>query len=90
MQFKSQNLVQLALSALANSGLPPTRLELEITESVLLQNEASTRSILHQLRTLGIRIAMDDDAPCRKRKCEVFSTSICALLQPPEQFGPTG
>ena len=60
MQFKSQNLVQLVFSALANSGLAPTRLELEITESVLLQNEASTLSILHQLRALGVRIAMDD------------------------------
>jgi len=60
LQFKSQNLVQLVLSALANSGLAPTRLELEITESVLLRNEASTRSILHQLRALGVRIAMDD------------------------------
>jgi predicted signal transduction protein with EAL and GGDEF domain len=59
-QFKSQNLVQLVLSALANSSLAPARLELEITESVLLQNEASTRSILHQLRALGVQIAMDD------------------------------
>jgi diguanylate cyclase (GGDEF)-like protein len=59
-QFKSQNLVQVVLSALAASGLAPGRLELEITESVLLQNEASTLSTLHQLRALGVRIAMDD------------------------------
>jgi diguanylate cyclase (GGDEF)-like protein len=59
-QFKSQNLVQLVLSALASSGLEPARLELEITESVLLQNEANTRATLHNLRALGVRIAMDD------------------------------
>jgi diguanylate cyclase (GGDEF)-like protein len=59
-QFKSQNLVQVVLSALAASGLAPGRLELEITESVLLQNEATTLSTLHQLRALGVRIAMDD------------------------------
>jgi diguanylate cyclase (GGDEF)-like protein len=59
-QFKSQNLVQVVLNALATSGLAPCRLELEITESVLLQNEANTLSTLHQLRALGVRIAMDD------------------------------
>jgi diguanylate cyclase (GGDEF)-like protein len=59
-QFKSQNLVQVVLSALAASGLAPGRMELEITESVLLQNEANTLSTLHQLRALGVRIAMDD------------------------------
>jgi diguanylate cyclase (GGDEF)-like protein len=59
-QFKSQNLVQMVLNALAGSGLAPTRLELEITESVLLQSEAATLSTLHRLRALGVRIAMDD------------------------------
>ena len=60
MQFKGRNLVQLALSALASSGLVPGRLDLEITESVLLQDEANTLATLHQLRGLGIRISMDD------------------------------
>jgi diguanylate cyclase (GGDEF)-like protein len=59
-QFKGQHLVQIVLSALASSGLAPGRLELEITESVLLQNETNTLSTLHQLRALGVRIAMDD------------------------------
>ena len=59
-QFKSQNLVQMVVSALASTGLPPSRLELEITETVLLQNESATLSKLHQLRALGVRIAMDD------------------------------
>jgi len=48
------------VSALADSGLHPTRLEIEITESVLLQDREATLAILHQLRALGIRIAMDD------------------------------
>ena len=47
-------------SALAASGLAPARLDLEITESVLLQDEASTLATLHQLRDLGVRISMDD------------------------------
>ena len=48
------------VSALDQSGLSPYRLELEITESVLLANNEMTMAILHQLRTLGVRIAMDD------------------------------
>jgi diguanylate cyclase (GGDEF)-like protein len=59
-QFKSRNLVQAVFSALAASGLAPERLELEITESVLLQNDDATRTTLHQLRGLGVRIALDD------------------------------
>jgi diguanylate cyclase (GGDEF)-like protein len=59
-QFKSRNLVQTVFSALAASGLAPSRLELEITESVLLQNDDATLATLHQLRTLGVRIALDD------------------------------
>jgi diguanylate cyclase (GGDEF)-like protein len=59
-QFKGRNLVQIALSALAASGLAPSRLDLEITESVLLQDEANTLATLHQLRGLGVRISMDD------------------------------
>jgi EAL domain-containing protein (putative c-di-GMP-specific phosphodiesterase class I) len=48
------------MKALATSGLSPSRLELEITEAVLLQNNLATRAILHELRELGVRIAMDD------------------------------
>jgi diguanylate cyclase (GGDEF)-like protein len=59
-QFKGRNLVQVALNALAASGLPPNRLDLEITESVLLQDETNTLVTLHQLRDLGVRISMDD------------------------------
>jgi EAL domain-containing protein (putative c-di-GMP-specific phosphodiesterase class I) len=45
---------------LAQSGLAPSRLEMEITESALLQDNDITLGILHQLRRLGVRIAMDD------------------------------
>ena len=55
-----QYLVEVVLQALADSGLSPERLELEITESVLLQDSHNTIAVLHQLRQLGVRIAMDD------------------------------
>ena len=60
VQFNSRNLSQLVMSALATSGVEASRLELEITESVLLQNRETTRVTLHQLRDLGVRIALDD------------------------------
>ena len=60
VQFKSENLVQMVVSALATSGLPAKRLELEITESVLLGDDEKTLLMLHQLKELGVRIAMDD------------------------------
>jgi diguanylate cyclase (GGDEF)-like protein len=60
MQFKGRNLVQLTLNALAAAGLPSSRLELEITESVLLQDETHVLGLLHQLREIGVRISMDD------------------------------
>jgi diguanylate cyclase (GGDEF)-like protein len=59
-QLKSRNLVQVVMSALAESGMPATRLQLEITESVLMQNTFATLATLHQLRALGVQIAMDD------------------------------
>jgi diguanylate cyclase (GGDEF)-like protein/PAS domain S-box-containing protein len=60
VQFNSENLVQTVVSALAASGLPAQRLELEITESVLLCDDDATLLMLHQLKKLGVRIAMDD------------------------------
>ena len=60
IQFRNPGLMQVIVSALAASGLAPTRLEIEITETVLLHNKEATLAVLHQLRALGIRIAMDD------------------------------
>jgi diguanylate cyclase (GGDEF)-like protein/PAS domain S-box-containing protein len=59
-QFKSRSLVPSVVSALAVSGLAACRLELEITESVLLQDSDVTLVTLHKLRALGVRISMDD------------------------------
>jgi diguanylate cyclase (GGDEF)-like protein/PAS domain S-box-containing protein len=60
VQFRSRNLVQVVISALAQSGLSPKRLELEITESIFLAETEANLAILHQLRELGVRISMDD------------------------------
>jgi EAL domain-containing protein (putative c-di-GMP-specific phosphodiesterase class I) len=59
-QFRSRTLVLSVISALGSSGLTASRLELEITETVLLQDTAATLQALHQMRELGVRIAMDD------------------------------
>lgn len=59
-QFKSERLVETILSALSTSGLPAKRLEVEITEGVLLQENERTLKTLHRLRELGVRVSMDD------------------------------
>lgn len=59
-QFRSGTLVLDVIAALGESGLPANRLELEITESILLQDTDATMSILNQLRDFGARITMDD------------------------------
>ena len=59
-QFKSQNLLPTILNALATSSLRPQRLELEITETILLHADDFTVLTLHRLRDIGVRIAMDD------------------------------
>jgi len=60
VQFRNRNLVQTVVAALAHSGVAPTRLELEITESLFLAETEANLAMLHQLRALGIRISMDD------------------------------
>ena len=59
LQFRD-TLVEEVASALAMTGLSSRRLELEITESVLLQDDERVLAILHAIRALGVRIAMDD------------------------------
>ena len=60
LQFAKGNLVSTVMSALASSGLPASRLELEITELVLLEKSDRNIRILNHLRALGVRISMDD------------------------------
>ncbi len=59
-QFRDRGLVRTVVSGLAASGLPAQRLELEITESVLLQDSHANMTMLHDLKALGVRISMDD------------------------------
>jgi diguanylate cyclase (GGDEF)-like protein len=60
VQFHREGLQEVILGALAESGLSPTRFELEITESVFLEGGDATLKLLYSLRSLGIRIALDD------------------------------
>ena len=60
VQFRNMRLVETVRQALSASGLPAARLELEITESIFLSNTVDILATLHELRSLGIRIAMDD------------------------------
>jgi len=60
VQFKSATLALKVTAALAESGLSASRLELEITEAVLIRDDDTALAILHQLRAIGVRIALDD------------------------------
>jgi EAL domain-containing protein (putative c-di-GMP-specific phosphodiesterase class I) len=60
VQFRNEDIVGHVFRALAESHLQPHRLELEITESVLLKDSSATIATLHKLRQLGVRISMDD------------------------------
>ena len=59
-QFRTSNLLSIVMDALKQSGLSPTRLELEITETLLLEKSSQVLASLHALRALGVRISMDD------------------------------
>ena len=60
VQFEHGDLFKDVKDALSFSGLHSDRLELEITESVLLRDDAKTHKLLHKLRTLGVKFALDD------------------------------
>jgi diguanylate cyclase (GGDEF)-like protein len=60
VQFKNKRLFETVQAILTETGLAPTRLELEITESLLLKDSEQTLHTLHRLRAIGIRISMDD------------------------------
>ena len=69
VQFRKKHLVDAVIFALAESCLPASRLELEITESVLLEHSSQNIEMLHELRRLGVRIVLDD-----------FGTGFSSLL----------
>src|SRR5205807_5575478 len=60
IQFRRGDLQGLVRTVLHESGIPPARLELEITEGVLIENVARAASMLKALKRLGVRIALDD------------------------------
>jgi diguanylate cyclase (GGDEF)-like protein len=60
IQFEDDDLYEVVTDALRESGLDAHRLELEITESVLLRDEAKVHEVLHKLRGMGVQIALDD------------------------------
>ena len=60
VQFRSQALALNVAAVLAASNIAPSRLELEITEAVLMRDDEAALAMLHQLRALGVRIALDD------------------------------
>jgi diguanylate cyclase (GGDEF)-like protein len=60
VQFRSGTLALKIVAALAASRLPASRLELEITEAVLIRDDDAALEVLHQLRAIGVRIALDD------------------------------
>jgi diguanylate cyclase (GGDEF)-like protein/PAS domain S-box-containing protein len=60
LQFRVGNLLSVVMDALKQSGLPARRLELEITETLLLEKSSQVQATLHALRALGVRISMDD------------------------------
>lgn len=60
LQFRSGGLIVSIANALAATGLHPSRLEIEITESVFIESVEKTLSLLHQVKALGVRVALDD------------------------------
>ncbi|MCK1321107.1 EAL domain-containing protein [Bradyrhizobium sp. 156] len=60
IQFKEAELFEMISAALADSGLPPPRLEIEITESVLLERGVENHAFMERLKSIGIALALDD------------------------------
>jgi diguanylate cyclase (GGDEF)-like protein/PAS domain S-box-containing protein len=60
LQFRNSNLLDVILCALVDSGLPPDRLELEITESVLLESDTDPLAVIRRLKNIGVSLALDD------------------------------
>jgi diguanylate cyclase (GGDEF)-like protein len=60
VQFKKSNLLDVVMCVLVETGLPPERLELEITESMLIENDINISDVIRKLKNLGVSIALDD------------------------------
>ncbi|MFC6478945.1 putative bifunctional diguanylate cyclase/phosphodiesterase [Pseudomonas asuensis] len=60
LEFKRSDVVARVMAVLQETGLPPHKLELEITEGVVLDNSNTAREVMHRLKALGVRLAMDD------------------------------
>jgi diguanylate cyclase (GGDEF)-like protein len=60
IQFRKANLFDVIMRALIESGLPPERLEVEVTETVLLENKSDYAMLLHQLKNIGVSVVLDD------------------------------
>ena len=60
LQFRVGNLLSMVMETLKQTGLAATRLELEITETLVLEKSSQVLATLHALRSLGVRISMDD------------------------------
>ena len=60
VQLNNPNLLDIVLCALVESGLPPARLELEITETALFKNDVDCLAVMRRLKNLGVSIALDD------------------------------
>ncbi|MCK8779705.1 EAL domain-containing protein [Rhizobium sp. NTR19] len=60
VQFKSPKLVSIIVGALSSAGLPPSRLDLEITEGALIENTEAVLLMLNQIKAMGIKVSIDD------------------------------
>jgi len=60
VQFRNRRLLAVIVEAMAQSGLTPNRLQVEITETALLDDGETTLAMLRDLRALGVRVALDD------------------------------
>ncbi|AXV18319.1 diguanylate cyclase (plasmid) [Neorhizobium sp. SOG26] len=60
VQFKSPKLVSIIVGALSSAGLPPSRLDLEITEGALIENTETVLLMLNQIKAMGIKVSIDD------------------------------
>src|ERR1700692_520690 len=94
VQFKSGTLALKIVAALAASGLSASRLELEITEAVLIRDDEAALAILHELRAIGVRIALDDFGTgssslcsCHRFRFDRIKIDLCFVNDIAEQDG---